>query len=138
MNLHALRADLERDEGLRLKPYVDSVGKTSIGIGRNLDDNGISEAEARFLFENDVKRAIADLDRNVPWWGELPEPAMRALVNMCFNLGWTKLSRFKYMLAALEVGDCETAADEALDSKYARQVGKRADRIAALFRGCKP
>jgi lysozyme len=131
---HDLRRDLVRDEGLRLKPYKDSVGKLTIGVGRNLDDNGITEAEAMILLDNDIERARLDLDRNAPWWAEMPEPAMRGLLNMCFNLGWPRLSRFRKMLAALERGDWASAADQALDSRWALQVGPRATRIADLDR----
>ena len=133
--MDAVEQDLIRDEGMVLRPYSDSVGKMTIGIGRNLDDRGITEAEARYLARSDILGAVADLDRNVPWWRGLAEPRQRALVNMCFNVGWPRLSSFARMWAALEAGDYETAADEALDSKWARQVGARAERIAALIRG---
>ena len=86
------------------------------------------------LLQNDLNRAIDDLDRNAPWWAEIPDPQQRALVNMCFNLGWPRLQSFRRMLAALEGGDYARAADEALDSKWAGQVGDRAHRIAALLR----
>lgn len=135
MNLDALKADLRRDEGLRLKPYRDTVGKASIGIGRNLDDVGISEDEADYLLINDIFRAMADLDRAMPWWRDLSEARQRALCNMAFNLGLTRLQGFKKMLAALEAQDWPSAAREALDSKWARQVGDRADRIAEAFAG---
>lgn len=132
--LDQLLQDLIRDEDLREKPYRDSVGKLTIGIGRNLDDRGISRDEAVYLCRNDIAIATGDLDRAVPWWRDLPEPAQRGLANMCFNLGWPRLSAFKKMLAALEAHDFDRAADEALDSKWARQVGERADRIETLFR----
>ena len=130
-----LRADLVRDEGMRLEPYRDSVGKLTIGVGRNLDDNGITEAEALILLDNDIGRASIDLERNIAFFGELPWPVRRALLNMNFNLGWPRLAGFKKMLAALEAGDFHNAADEALDSKWARQVFARAERIAELIRG---
>ncbi len=129
-----ITADLMRDEGLRLKPYRDSVGKLTIGYGRNLDDVGISEIESDILLDHDIRRAIADLDRSLPWWRGLPPPWQRGLANMAFNLGLPRLRGFKKMLAALEAGDGERAATEALDSKWAGQVGERAHRIAALYR----
>lgn len=134
--LDVLMADLERDEGLRLKPYRDTVGKLTIGVGRNLDDVGISASEARILLLNDITSATADLDRNAPWWKNMPGPAQRALANMAFNMGWPTLSLFKSMLTALEKGRYHEAAAHALDSKWARQVGKRAERIATLYRSC--
>ena len=129
----ALRNDLLRDEGLRLRPYYDSVGKLSLGVGRNLDDLGITKDEALYLLAGDIARAEADLDRALPWWRELSEPRRRALANMAFNLGITRLLRFKKMLAALRAGDWHSAAAEALDSRWAVQVGDRAERIAALI-----
>ncbi len=133
-DLDALQADLVRDEGQRLKPYRDTVGKLTIGIGRNLDDRGLTEDECLFLLQTDIGVTFADLDHNAPWWRYLTEPRRRALANMCFNLGWPRLSKFVNMLAALEVGNYSTAADQALDSRWAEQVGDRAMRIAELFR----
>lgn len=134
VNVAKLKADLVRDEGLRLKPYKDTVGKTTIGVGRNLDDIGISEREAMALLDGDLEWVTSDLDRNAPWWRRMPEPAQRALANMTFNLGWSRLSGFRNMLLALQEGAYDTAAEQALDSKWAKQVGARADRIAALYR----
>ncbi|MCP4536925.1 MAG: glycoside hydrolase family protein, partial [Chloroflexi bacterium] len=122
MKIDTLKADLIRDEGLKLKPYTDTVGKLTIGVGRNLDDVGITEDEADYLLGNDVNWAMDDLDRNVAWWRDLPEGPARALVNMCFNMGWSRLSGFRNMLAALEAGDWQQAATEALDSRWASQV----------------
>lgn len=129
-----LRQDLIRDEGLRLKPYVDTAGKLTIGVGRNLSDRGIAHDEALLLLDNDVRAACSDLDRNVPWWRDLSEGRQRALLNMTFNLGWPRIGTFEGMLAALRSGQYVRAADEALDSAWARQVGARAARIAALLR----
>ena len=134
MDRGMLTTDLVRDEGMRLNPYTDTVGKVTIGVGRNLDDVGISEAEALRMLDADIDRSTAELKRNLPWLFERPEPVQRALVNMCFNLGWPRLSGFRNMLAALEAEDYPRAAAEALDSRWARQVGARAGRIAALIR----
>ena len=131
-----LLADLKRDEGFRSKPYLDTVGKVTIGYGRNLDDVGISEREGRFLLGNDLDVALGELDRNVPWWRAMPDPAQRGLANMCFNLGFPRLNGFRNMLAALEDGRYQDAAVAALDSRWARQEGDRAKRIASLYRQC--
>lgn len=133
-DLALLKADLVRDEGHRRKPYICTAGKVSIGIGHNLDDLGISDRIIDLLYEEDERLALSDLDRHAPWWRGMQEPARRALANMSFNLGWPKLSEFKRMLAALQAGDYELAATEALDSRWANQVGDRADRIADLYR----
>ena len=135
MLIEQLKNDLKADEGLKLKPYTCTANKLTIGIGRNLDDVGITEEEAMILLENDIRRAYGDLDRNLSWWRKLPEPAGRALCNMCFNLGITRLLKFKKMLSALENGDYEVAANESLNSRWAKQVGARATRIANLMSG---
>lgn len=130
MNRALLAAQLEIDEGARRHPYKDTKGKLTIGIGRNLEDAGISPEEARMLLANDLDWVEVDLDRNLDWWRDMSEERQQALANMCFNLGWPRLSTFKKMLSALEAGDYDRAADEALDSKWARQVGARATRIS--------
>lgn len=141
MNIEYMKSELRRDEGVRLKPYRDTVGKMTIGVGRNLDDVGVTNEEVDYLLENDIGRAMADLDRNLPWWRGLSEARQRALVNMAFNMGVPRLLKFRDLLAALQAGDYERAASEAFDSRWARQVGDgpggredRADRIAEMIR----
>lgn len=133
MNFTQLKADLIRDEGLRLKPYKDTVGKTTIGCGRNLNDLGISEAEAEFMLENDIVRVMGELDKAFPWWTGLSEQRQVALCNMAFNLGISRLQGFRNMLAALQAGDYEKAAHEAFQSHWSGQVGARADRICKMI-----
>ena len=125
-----LRDQLIRDEGIRLKPYRDQVGKLTIGVGRNLDDVGISHAEAHLLLDNDIERATADVAARLPWAGALSLPRAAVLVNLCFNAGIGGLMTFRKMLAALQNEQWETAAKELLDSTYAEQVGPRAHRLA--------
>jgi lysozyme len=129
-----LTDELIRDEGLKLRPYRCTAGKLTIGCGRNLDDNGLTEAEARYLLANDIATVSRELDRVCPWWGEMGPARQRALANMAFNLGVPRLRQFRMMLAALDSGDWEAAASEALDSQWAKQVGARAQRIAEMFR----
>lgn len=129
-----LLADLERDEGKRNNPYLDTEGHLTIGIGRNLDALGVSDDEIELMLMNDLKWVVHALDSNLSWWRDMPEPHQRALANMCFNLGYPRLSGFKKMLAALQAGNGEDAATEALDSRWANQVGARAERIADLYR----
>ncbi len=131
INLYALRRELMASEGVRSKPYRDTVGKLTIGVGRNLDDVGLDEDEIDLLLSNDICRTIRSLDRTLPWWRKIPaEPRRRAVVEMAFNLGVRGLLGFKKMLAALMASDWPEAARQALDSKWARQVGGRAQRIA--------
>ena len=99
-----------------------------------MDDVGISDQEADILLMNDILAVTEELDLVLPWWKELDEPRGRALCNMCFNLGLPRLLKFERMLGALKRGDFEAAASEALDSRWARQVGDRAKRIAYTFK----
>ena len=134
MNLDALMAELERDEGVRFRPYKDSVGKTTIGVGRNLDDVGISNVEARQLLLNDIARTTADLDKALPWWRTLDEVRQRVLVNMAFNMGTGGLVKFRQTLVFVKAGMWGAAADGMMASLWAKQVGPRAARLAAMMR----
>ena len=129
----ALLADLKRDEGFRARPYRDSEGLLTIGYG-TLIEAGISAAEAETLLASRLSDILAELDRRWPLAREVPAPVARGLCNMAYNLGVPRLLGFERMWAALAAGDYERAADEALDSKWARQVGARAARVAALIR----
>ncbi len=133
LDISLLKQDLTRDEGVRLKPYKDSVGRLTIGCGRNLDDVGISPAEANLLLMNDISNVIQTLDRAFPWWANMSEPRQLALANLTFNMGFSKLLGFKKMLDALKAGDFSEASKQLLDSEYAKQVGDRAQRIAVLL-----
>lgn len=129
---HLLEGELIADEGLRLKPYVDSVGKLTIGIGRNLTDRGITATEAMFLFRNDIALTEQELAA-FTWFQRLTPERQRAIFNMAFNLGAPKLHEFKRMIAAIEARQYEAAAAEMLASKWAGQVGGRARRLADLM-----
>jgi lysozyme len=129
----ALVAELIRDEGLRLRPYVDSVGKTTIGIGRNLTDVGISRDEATLLLEHDIDRACRGLDELMPWWKGLDDVRQRVLVNMSFNLGIAVLMGFHNTLQAVREARWQDAHDGMLASLWAHQVGDRAKRLAEMM-----
>lgn len=130
MNLSYLKQQLTRHEGSRLKPYKDTVGKTTIGVGRNLDDVGIFPDEEELMLTNDINRAIKDLDDHLSWANSLDEPRKMVLVNLCFNIGITRLLGFQKMLIALQSGDYTTAAKEMMDSLWAKQVKYRAVELA--------
>lgn len=132
-----LREQLLLHEGLRLKPYRDTVGKWTIGIGRNLSDKGLTKVEALILLDNDIFEAQRDLEKYLPWASTLDDARYRVLVDMTFNMGIHGLLGFKRMLAALERGDYETAAAEMESSKWAEQVGRRAHRLALWMRSGK-
>ncbi len=124
---------IKEHEGLRLKPYKDTVNKTTIGYGRNLQDNGITPEEADYLFNNDLQRCLNDLNK-FKWYTEQPNHIKDALTDMCFNLGINRLRGFKKMIAAIEAKDYTKAAIEALNSKWATQVGRRAKNVALKIR----
>lgn len=145
MNFDHVTSQLQADEALRLKPYDDAtgkelrpgdrlIGKLTIGIGRNLTDNGISGVEALMLCNNDVRTVIRELDKVLPWWSKMTDNRQDALLNAAFNLGIPRLLGFKVALAMLEAGRYDAAADAFLDSRWAIQVGDRAKRIADAIR----
>jgi lysozyme len=134
MDRTKLKQELEIDEGKRRKPYVDTVDKVSIGIGRNLTDNGVSDAEIDFMLENDIDGVEADLDRHIFWWRSMDEVRQRVLANMCFNMGITRLMGFRNTLHWMKQGRYAAAADGMLMSKWASQVGARATRLARMMR----
>lgn len=121
---------LGADEGVRRYPYVDTVGKTTIGIGRNLTGKGLSAGEIAVLFENDLNEAIAELNRELPWWTDLDPVRQEVLINMMFNLGSARLLKFKNTLAAIKQGRYAAAAIGMRASLWATQVGARAERLA--------
>lgn len=133
IDIELLKHELKRDEGIRNKPYYDTAGKLSIGIGRNLTDNGISDGEIDLLLKNDINRTIFELQR-FNWFTYLSPNRRRGVINMCFNLGLTRFKKFKKMIKALEVGNFDRAALEVLDSKAARQLPERYGRIANAIR----
>jgi lysozyme len=133
--ISALRDQLIADEGLRLKPYLDTKGILTIGVGRNLADMGISHDEAMALLDNDIASHAADLDRELPWWSRLDAARQLVIANMAFNLGIQRLLMFKKMLDHLARGEYDAAADEMQASAWAGQVGARAARLIATMRG---
>lgn len=134
MNNDQLAKELIADEGLKLKPYYCTAGKLTIGVGRNLEDRGISPAEATHMLTNDIAAITQDLNRAIPWWTTLSEPRQRVLANMAFNLGISRLLGFKNALTLMKIAKYEDAAKEMLDSNWARQVGPRAIRLAKMMR----
>lgn len=145
--------ELARDEGEKLRWYYCTAGKRTIGIGRNLDDVGISAAEtaalgitvasalargisrdqSRALFANDIARCERDLDAKLPWWRGLSDVRQRVLLNMCFNLGIAGLLGFKNTLGMIQRGDYAGAAGGMAASKWHGQVGARARRLEVMM-----
>ena len=133
MNYDILLEQLKDFEGLELKAYQCTAGKTTIGLGRNLDDYGITEEEAYYLAKNNINELEDELDRAIPWWRQLDDARQRALINLSYNVGTTTLLKFKKSLQYLEDGSYEEAAKEVLDSRWADQVGRRAIFISNVF-----
>lgn len=134
MNLARLYRQLEVDEDRRKRIYVDTVGKISGGVGRNLTDRGFREDEIDLMLANDVAEAVGECRRLIRGFDALAEARQEVLVNMMFNMGYTRLAGFKKMLAAVQAGNWREAASQMLDSKWADQVGDRADRLADAMR----
>jgi lysozyme len=134
MNWPRLKADVKRHEGYRDKPYQDTVGKLTIGWGRNLDDVGINEGEAELMLKHDLERALTAVRFVIFDYDELDEVRQEVLVNMAFNLGRNGLAGFRKMRLALTSRDYEEAAVQMLDSKWADQVGDRSAELAERMR----
>jgi len=132
---HALlRSDLIRHEGKRSFPYLDSVGKTTIGIGHNLDDLGLSDEQIASLLSGDIDIAEQALDNITLDWRFFSEDRKLVILNMAFNLGETRLRTFRKMWAALGQKDWDEAANQMVDSKWYGQVGKRAVELVSRMR----
>jgi len=128
-----LAVQLTKHEGLRLKPYHCPAGKLTIGIGRNLEDKGITEKEALMLLENDIQECIKDLKTIFQAFELLPEPARRVLVDMRFNLGPNRFRHFKKMIRAVNEQNFTQAATEMKDSRWYTQVGQRARTLVKMM-----
>ena len=120
-------------EGFREKPYRCTAGKLTVGYGRNLDDRGITREEGAILLANDLELSEAILRDRVSCFDDLSEVRQAVLIDMCLNLGWPRLSGFRKFLAALEEGSYSRAAAEMMNSLWARQVGRRAIRLADMM-----
>ena len=132
--LTPLQALLIKHEGLRLKPYLCTAGKTTIGVGRNLSDNGVTEAEAMAMLDRDIAVTVSALRDEFLWFADLDRTRKDAVISLGFNMGVRKLGTFKKFIAAMVAQQYETAAAEILDSTYATQVGQRAIELAAMIR----
>lgn len=128
-----VREQLKRHEGLSLKLYKCTANKSTIGYGRNLDDRGITLAEADLMLEHDIDECLR-LSSQLPVYSSLNQVRQVVVINMLFNLGLPRLLGFTNMWAAIQAGDYAKAADEMLDSKWAAQVGERAIELADMMR----
>jgi len=121
-------------EGVKNFAYVCPAGYLTIGVGRNIDPNngiGLTDQEINFLLLNDIDRCSKELAANFEWYSDLDIVRKEALINICFNIGITRLLKFKKALSAMENRNYRLASLEFLDSKWAEQVGRRAVELAA-------
>ena len=145
---------LRKHEGLRLYPYHCSEEKLSIGIGRNLEDGGITDVEldyigktledilkvgltqeeAYYLCRNDISNVEKELLERKPVVNQLDSVRQMCLVDMGFNMGVPRLMKFVKMWGAIEVGDFYEASEQMLDSRWATQVGKRSESLAEMMK----
>lgn len=133
MNKQRLREMLIEHEGVRLHPYRDVAGVLTIGVGRNLEDRGLTIEEVEFMLNNDIDQCVEEAGK-LPYFWSLSSNRQLVIVDMLFNLGMHRLKKFVKMSDALLCSNYEAAANEMLDSKWARQVGKRAIELAEMMR----
>lgn len=133
INRDAMVRQLRLHEGERLKPYRCTAGKLTIGVGRNLEDRGITREESAMLLANDIAAEERELLRALPWVATLDEVRQRVLLDMAFNMGIVGLLGFKKTLATIQEGNYQLAAAMMLDSRWAEQVGARAERLARMM-----
>lgn len=129
MNYPLLIDQIKRHEGLKLKPYHCTEGRLTIGYGRNLDDVGISKDEAEELLLNDLSKVETKLEASGLLRGH-NDARKAVIVNMCFQLGFTGLLKFKRMLGAFSRKEYELAAKEMLDSRWSMQTPNRAKELS--------
>jgi len=129
----AFRQQLILHEGWRLKPYVDTVGKITIGVGRNLTDRGISASECDLLLAHDMDAVLRELPARCPWFDNLDGIRQRGVADLCFNVGLPKFLLFHDTIHAIQRDDFTGAARQMLASKWAEQVGARAQRLAQMM-----
>ena len=144
MDLEKLRKQLEIDEGVKYEIYNDHLGYPTFGIGHLVipsdieyrEDVGtrVSEERVRECFDKDVQSVLRDCSLLYKDFDELPEEAQQIIANMMFNMGYTRLSKFKGMKRGVDARDWNKAADEMVDSRWYKQVTNRADRLVERMR----
>jgi lysozyme len=128
-----LRKMLELHEGNKRYPYRCTAGKLTIGVGFNLDDVGLYPEEIAFILDNRINLVRKGLESELPWFKDLDEVRQAVLIDMGYNLGVDGLLKFKRTLGSIQRGHYATAAIQMLESKWATQVGDRADRLSDMM-----
>jgi len=139
MDREKLYEEIKADEGEVLEVYLDHLGYPTIGIGHLVTEKdeefgkppgtAITAERSRELFARDIQSAIEDCERLYGQWHNWPEEVQLIMVNMCFNLGVTRLAKFKNMHNMLSQHKWKEAAAEGRDSLWYRQVTNRAERL---------
>jgi len=132
MSIERLSDQLKVDEGFKAKVYTCSAGKLTVGYGWNLEDSNMPEHIASQLLDYGIEQA-AQACQKFEWFSALSDVRQEVIVNMVYNLGYTGVSKFKNMIAAIEDEDWSDAASEMLDSKWYKDVGARAERLARMM-----
>ena len=129
-----MRTLIRKHENVSQFPYVNSLGAKKIGVGRNLSHRGLDPSEIDFLFEHDLKIAIAAIKSFVSNFSDLHSSCQTALVSLAFNLGSNGLSEYAKLQQALLCLDYQEAPIQVLDSKWARRAGDSANEISDLIK----
>jgi len=130
--MRSIEEQLILHEGMRLKPYYCTADKLTIGVGRNLEDRGITEQEARMMLRNDIAE-IGEWVKRFDWYSKLNNVRKKVIIDMVFNLGKRGFLSFQRTIGHIEEGDYTAAADEMLHSRWAEQVGQRAERLSKMM-----
>lgn len=149
MNLTNLRKQLEIDEGCVYEIYLDHLGLPTFGIGHLIVQadpeygkpigTPVSEERVQEAFDKDIAVAIVDVEKiyGLEEFYSWPQEVQEILVNMAFNLGRTRLSKFVNFRKALKERDWPKAAHEMRDSKWFYQVGDRSFRLYSRMKEVK-
>ncbi len=133
MNREAFERHLIWSEGFKNKAYTCPAGKITVGVGRNLEDRGLSDDEVLYLLHNDMDSVEAEA-RTLPYYEALNEARQLVICDLIFNMGLAKWLTFSRANAALAAHDYERAADEMVDSRWYTQTGRRAKRLVEAMR----
>lgn len=131
--METLRDRIIRHEGVSLVPYKDTLGKLTIGVGRCLDTQGISQDEAQYLLDNDIENVVAKVNSSLPWVQSLDDRRRDVLYEMAFQLGINGLLGFKNTLAAINANNWSSASVAMLNSAWHKQTPKRCEELANII-----
>ena len=144
MDRYQLREELANDEGCKYEVYLDHLGYPTFGIGHLITDDDpecgtsvgteVSSDRVQEAFDSDIESVLSDCERLYVQFEHLPEEAQLIIANMMFNMGYTRLSKFKGMKRGVDARNWEEAADEMVDSRWYKQVSRRADRLVVRMR----